>query len=280
MKRLTFLLIGLLLLPGTLRAQTALPAATQQCLAQITSRVLQQHRVYRSQLYGVTEASLEPEGAVRYDVDGRAWMKTAQNRWVSDDTTDVLSNARINETTEWAGMNELQPDESRRQSLQGIFQTPRVLTTDLLPDVIDSYRALHCRLAMVCQSVYAGAQGQTTIEIVTDGCTPLKTAPLSACGFGNTTSATEGTVVDASADALVRTHCIPLTEQLLADEAQTLKVAVAYDAATRSLLQFAGTFDAFTESWKDDVVSPLRQTVSLLHQLSRIPCFLAQCTNE
>ena len=54
-------------------------------------------------------------------------------------------------------------------------------------------------------------------------------------------------------------------------------LTVQYDAAYRSLLQFAGSFDAFANRFQGDLLEPIRQSMSLISQLSRIPCFLSQC---
>ncbi len=284
MKRILASLTALTILALPLRgnAQNGNPAPA--CITQITGRVLQQQRIFRDVLLGRAPAQREPEGAVRYTEDGASWIKTGTDRWVSaTNPNTVMNDTGINGDTEWEGMNDPQPTPVLRMTRPGILQTQGVLTSDLLPSVLDAYRAFQCRLAMVCAGVLVNGQGQNTITLQSPGCAPLVMKPLNQCQFANAAPdpRTSGLpFIDPASNVWVRSTCQPLIERVALDEQRMVTLAVSYDAAVRSLLQFSGQFDTFLSSWQTDALAPLRQTVSLVQQLTRIPCFLSQCTNE
>ncbi len=285
MRRFLALILGLSLLSAPARmvaTEVETKDPVQQCLRDITGRVAQQQRIFRSVLLGRQQASVELEGTTRFDEAGQAWIKTGENRWVSA-TGDPIEDAELDARTEWEGINDPSADASLRSHRPGLLEVREALTSDLLPGVIESYRALRCRLSMVCAGLQAGPDDPSPLTVQTPGCEPLTMEPIRSCQFANAAKDPEGSslaLVDPQGQSTVRVHCGPLIEQVARDEARMVSLAVSYDASVRSILQFAGQFDSFIDSWRSDVLTPLDQTVSLVHQLSRIPCFLAQCTNE
>jgi hypothetical protein len=185
----------------------------------------------------------------------------------------------MNRQTEWEGQSDPFTDQSWIIR-KGIFETKAAMTSELIPSITQSFRAFQCRVAAVCDAARQSFQNQTLTNgayiVASDGCAPLRMQPLAACirdGEG-----TDPLVLPQTAlDTIVRTYCDPVSAQLLDREAEMLKLAVTYDAAYRTLLQFSGQFDEFASRFKGDLIEPIRQSMSLLSQLSRIPCFLSQC---
>ncbi len=285
MRRLLAIFLGLSLLASPTRmiaTEVTTNDAVQQCLRDITGRVAQQQRIFRSVLLGRQNASLELEGATRFDDSGQAWIKTGDNRWVSG-TDEIIGDSDIDSRTEWEGMNDPDADPAFRANRLGLLNVREALTSDLLPSVIESYRAFRCRLSMVCAGLQAGPDDPSPISVQTPGCETLMMEPIRSCQFANAAKDPESsplTLIAPQSQSTIRVHCGPLIEQVARDEARMVSLVVSYDASVRSIMQFAGQFDSFIDSWRSDVLTPLDQTVSLVHQLSRIPCFLAQCTNE
>lgn len=260
-------------------AQTAmLPAA--RCIADVNARLGREQRLERGILFGVRAAKDEPLGTTRHLEDGSAWLKTRAGAWVSARARDPVTDAAIDARTErdWAW-----PDIKTRR---GIFETKGVVTSELVPEVAQTFRALQCRSLAVCAAAacsqsfdsahpprsddptcpYAG--GNFLVKI--PGCAVIPVPRLSSCTY---------TERERTFDALstVTGHCRLAAGQMMAREADMLKLAVSYDAAYRSLLQFTGTYDLFLREFEGDLLTPLRQAMSLIGQLHRIPCFLAEC---
>lgn len=261
-----------------------------QCLQQMQSRAGQQERIARQILFGRPAAADEATGNTRYDEDGNAWIKTAAGKWRTDakgyeDTT--WSDFLIDSQTEWEGMNEIEKPSPREPRMAIVAETGAT-TSQLIPEMLQLYRALQCRLNMVCQGVRASYQEQEpdpdgTITVTTPGCMPLKLKPLKLCTIPAAPSAagenptTAQSRTNAFADAIVRGECSPLVQSVLAREAAVLKFTASYDEAYRSLLQFAGNFDRFLGEFHGDLLTPIQEAMPILNQISRIPCFLSQC---
>lgn len=131
---------------------------------------------------------------------------------------------------------------------------------------------------------------ETTVPITVEpeGCEEMTMPSLSPCSFPNLQPGEGGAVTASTADTAVKdldvfnqqvidSECLPLKQDIMLREADVLRLSVAYDAGYRSLLQFSGSFDAFVFQFRGDFLRPLEQAMPLLEQLTRIPCFLAQC---
>ena len=244
---------------------------SSSCLGQTYSALDHERRLFRTELFGKKQAKDAPKAEVRYDTKGNAWIKTGDNAW--------KSLAKGFERTTWS--NQLMDQQTEKDALWetpfrfGIFETKYALTSEVLPNVIESMRTLDCRLQSVCV-VAQNSQGKTPknpVEGQIDGCLPvknLKYAPFLACSF-------EGQSTNENVPSVV-TSCQEAARTILEREMDLTKLAVSYDAAYRSLaLQLRGSLDTFADNFSPDLLTPLRQSVSVLSQLGRIPCFLAQC---
>ncbi len=271
------LVSALLLAPLQSFAQTggssssvSLPDA---CRQDVEAGLAREHRLYRRILFGLPRAAEESTGAVRYDREGNTWFKSAANTWRSQSKGfmgTTWSDALVDEMVERDPLGPSDEATFRR----GIFATRGVLTSELIPPLTQSFRALQCRALSVCEAMrkaFGKEVPQNGIYLVQiPGCRELPVrAPVSCNPKTDTPDVgTRNSVVSA---------CEGIAEALIAREAELLKLSVTYDAAYRSLLQFAGTFDDFLSVFRLDLLKPIRQSLPLLQQLSRIPCFLSQC---
>ncbi|MBI3332046.1 hypothetical protein HYZ99_03750 [Candidatus Peregrinibacteria bacterium] len=245
------------LLLGVPTGHAQVKPSADACVVSVNRELAQEQRIYRTILFGHTKAKEAPLGETRYDTSGNAWIKLDVNgtvEWRSPvDTKDGRKDATMDQIDEAA---------PRR----GIFATKQVLTSELVPPLTQSFRALRCRVAAVCEAA-ASRAGVTRVR--TPGCNELPVDPMPACQFNET--------VDRGQEALMRGYCRQVASRLLDQESELLKLAVSYDAAYRSLLHFARNFDLFLTEFRVSLLTPIRQAVGLLGQLHRIPCFSAQC---
>lgn len=214
-----------------------------------------EQRLYRSVLFGQKEAQALPRGSVRIDEDGKTWLKTMGNEWTLaeiSDEGDVRTDEEIDDGAEFP---------ARR----GIFEIRRTPTSDLIPPILQSLRALQCRLRAVCMIAAASpGSDEQSIDVQPDGCMEQTFPRLSAC-------------IDATQVTIGTDSCDSAIAAIIAQESELLKLAVAYDAAYRSLLQFAGIFEGFLHDFTFPILEPIWQAVRVIGQMNGIPCFLSQC---
>jgi len=157
---------------------------------------------------------------------------------------------------------------------KGLFNTKRVMTSDLIPSLAQSIRALQCRTNMVCQLANSSMlltkdDGSIPRTLKADGCIEVQWYSIPQCQM-----ALAKEQVDYST---VYSHCTDVAPQMVAREIELLKLLVEYDASYRSLLQFAGFFDEFLEDLRWTITGNLRQATSIIGWLQRIPCFISSC---
>ena len=281
------------LLPQAFAQEPPVKAITAQgCREQTYGRLSQQHRIERQILFGRERSEDMTLNSVRYDEDGNPWMKMKPDEWRSgakDLQSQTWTDARMDAETESEGINEI--DQGERPSTgaggrTGAFAITGVTTSELVHEyVIPVFRGYACRLEMVCQGVRASFLRQQTengglLSIETPGCQEMVMEPMDECRFSNVDPAESANQRNIAAGAditAIETECGNLAQQLIEKEAAFLRVAVAYDAAHRSLLQFAGGFDRFLDGLRGDFLAPVEQVLPLLSAFSRIPCFAAQC---
>lgn len=248
--------------------------SANDCKQEIHNALAKEQRTYRSTLFGEPNATGATIGHVRFaygcgsNLDSEEglkvhpWIKVGKNKWknVSDEETGdacIENNAEIS---------------SRR----GIFDTQKTLTSELIPYLIQSVRAVQCKTMTICErverSINAGEDAPETIESMQPmGCIKEEDQSyFESCRFAKGS----GSLPD---DAEVRTYCPRITKEMLQRESDLLRLAVEYDAAYRSLLQFAGNFDLSLKEFRWPFVATLRHAAGIIGQLSRIPCFLASC---
>ncbi|OGJ55587.1 hypothetical protein A3D88_00640 [Candidatus Peribacteria bacterium RIFCSPHIGHO2_02_FULL_52_16] len=277
MKRILLILIGiaLLLQPALVRAAAQTPSGA--CLQAVNKELSREQRIYRTMLFGFTKAADAPLGDRRYDKEGNAWIKMRKNSWRSQTKGfggATWSDAQMDLMVERDFM-------AATPVRRGIFETKKALTSELIPPLLQSFRAFRCRVEAVCKAVslsipQSGSTEGKILKVETPGCMDFAMSPVEACMLGAEKDA-DGTFAHKGDEAVARTYCTHVGQQLLERESDVLKLAVSYDAAYRSLLQFAGHFDLFLEEFRTSISTPIRQAVSLLGQLQQIPCFISQC---
>ncbi len=273
-----FLILSALLMVLLPRFVAAEGFASDRCMDDIENALSSEQRIYRTILFGLTHAEEAPLGETRYDNTRRGWIKMEKNVWVSyaEKGTDLKRTDK--EMDAQAEGDSFSPSPFRR----GIFAMSGALTSEIVPDLTQSARALKCRIAAVCEVAgltfkQSGLDPWKTFTVQPPGCMEFKDMqPLFACQLGAEHD-NDGAFAHTADESLVAGYCEQIGAQLLDREFAMLKLAVSYDAAYRSLLQFAGHFDLFTKTFRASLLTPIRQAVSLLGSLYRIPCFLAQC---
>ena len=265
---LSLSLVFLLLAPTGVRAQQT---SADDCRTRVNQELAREHRLYRAYLFGKKKAEDAPVGSVRYDRDGRAWLKTeaSSDPWINSAPTSF--------TVPWS--NDRMDDEDEHREIlpiKGIFDTKRVMTSELIPHLLQSIRALECRTATLCDVARISAAHD---EDDAQDIEPLQ--PIGCIEFSNLKTWTECHFVDPSLtfgeEFDSATYCQAVTNQLVRREQEQLKLVVEYDAGFRSLLQFAGNFDIFLREMRWPITGTLRQAAQLIGQLQRIPCFLSSC---
>lgn len=282
--RHSLILIGSALCVSVLLS-ASLPAPAQavgvsslanDCQTQIYDELSLAQTLFRARLLGVKDPKEEAKGSSRLGPDGKVWLKVGDGEdgsgaWRRDGSGDT----RTNETMR----TPILPEQ------QGIFERQQARTSDLVPELTQAYRTLACHTEAVCrnaqltldaaQTLRTNARGGTPykdwIPVQTAGCEWINVRPFTAC-YALRSKAT------VSEQSLVQDTCGSASQKLLDREADMLKLLTAYDAAYRSFLQFSGVFDHFLTEFKGDLLTPIEQATSVVSQLSRIPCFISQCS--
>ena len=167
---------------------------------------------------------------------------------------------------------------SGSREVRGIFESKGRLTSELVDPVVESYRTYRCKMASICTVLQKSFREQATMPQSIDvlGC-EQETLPLyNECFFGDDGDATKqkNTV---SQIARLTGECREILDQSLVSERALLRMATAYDAGYRSMLQYAGIMDWMLEHLSDAALRPIREMVNLLGKLHTIPCFIGQC---
>lgn len=224
------------------------------CLSAVYNRIDYEDRLWRSVVFGQPKAADAPLGSVRRDSAYRQWIKRAQDAWVwSADEDTTIDDATMD-------------DESDVSARRGLLAVRTADTSELLPPLIQSARALRCRLYSVCATARASTDAtEPVVSVAVDGCREMEMPVLEACA-------------EASPRVLTAVRgCDAIAEDTFSRNEALLELAVTYDAAYRSLAQFEGIFEGFLTDVRFPLLQPLWQTVRTLGAIDNLPCFLAQC---
>lgn len=260
------LLAGLLLLSlaaGVLPVSaSAQVVVTESCLEQMYDRMDHENRLYRSVVFGQKKSADLPEGSVQFNDEYTTWLKTGVNQWQSLDKEPGTPPE-----------NDIFMDEQADvPARRGILEIRESSTSDLIPSLLQSMRALQCRLRAVCDAARlsqlemekpeSGRSDPLTVQ--PDGCLEFELPLMTSCQAENITQIGPGTCDDAVLAILER-------------EEKLLHMTIAYDAAYRTLAQFAGIFEGFLNDFRFPLLEPLWQMVRALGSLDGMPCFTGQC---
>lgn len=229
-------------------------AAANSCEEQIYARLSQENRLYRSVLFGLSKAEDMPIGSVITADEGDSWLKVSDNNWRSPIHSGFIWNDRLAE--------ERRDVPARR----GILETQQALSSELVPSVLQAFRAMQCRLQAVCltaQLTQSTPQGQP-VKVQPAGCIAFEMPAMDTCRPVKNVPVNNG-------------GCNEQVQAILERESHILELIFAYDASYRSLMQFAGTFEGFLTDFRFPLLEPLWQMVRTLGQFDDLPCFLAEC---
>ena len=238
-----------------------------ECRKKINTELSLEQQTFRSVIFGLSSTEDAGEGEIRYDTDGRAWYKSGTDEWrtaatVEEDESDTKTNEKMTE-------------DSRTPPRKGLLETRRMTTSELIPYIGQSMRAMQCHTELIC-SIARQSIGQTDFlpqEITAQalGCISEEVTTFTSCHL----AAEENTFISEKADIL--TYCDRIAEAMVEQEMGIMELVVEYDAAHRTMLQLAGNFDLFLQEFRSPLLSSLRQMVNLVGSLNRIPCFLSSC---
>ncbi|MDD4319596.1 MAG: hypothetical protein PHW10_04720 [Candidatus Peribacteraceae bacterium] len=275
-------LLLLLSADGPARAQETAPQQSfdvrTPCATEINRALNKERFLFESALFGIRPAREERTGASRVDWKGNIWIKTESNSWATSGGPDgdiTKSNGEMDEETApdpLAPDTGIDPSEGRT----GILQTQRALTSDIIPPLLQSFRAFQCRALTVCEAADKAtgspkkdgdSASQSSLQAI--GCRPMDPAPLPLCR-----PTPVWTFVDTVA---MRSYCAPVAEELIRYEESLLGYLAHEDAAHRSLRQFGGNFEPILRMLDFSFLTPLDQASQFLGRFSRLPCFLPYC---
>lgn len=288
MKRL-IAAIGLLLflLPQSISA-TDDPAASispgaTTCVQDIDKTLNRERFLYESVLFGVRPASEERGGATRVDSEGTEWIKNDKGKWVSDGR-DAMTDDEMDRKTASDPLRDIAAE--REQGItsgateetpairHGILESQQALTSDLLPPILQSFRAFQCRAAAACEGIgrvaASGEASTETMQITIPGCETLPVKPVQSCR-------PSPLINDWNDLSVIRAHCDPVMRTMVRYQEAQLAFLTHEDAAHRTLRQFAGYLEPMLQRLRFPFVSPLRQVADFLNRWSHVPCFLPYC---
>lgn len=273
------LVVALAAAPAAAFAQSGVDApATGECLQDLYDAFGREQRLERAVIFGRPRAERAPLTAVYYDDEGNPWAKVGENEWKSpadgyEGTT--WSNGQMDAQSE----KDPQCDDGKgdtsdlerscvRLPRRGILEVRKAPTADLVEPLVQSVRALQCRLRAVCElgAESYGKNAGDTVTIEMDGCLPMTFPVMEGCRE----------LTPTTFDTLAG-NCREARRQLVQREMELLTLTTSYDAAYRSLAQFAGMFQEFLTQFRFPLIEPLWQTVRMLGQLNGVPCFQAEC---
>ena len=276
---LTFLVTILLLHPMTVHAD-----AKGECRNRVNNELAGEQRYYRAILFGKKKAEFATIGEMRYDNESIAWIKEDENKWINADPdqsglewSDDLMDTNDEYANRMGGTEDGGTNPDYLYGQRGIFETKRVLTSELIPYLLQSIRALECNINIVCEQVRLSERKKSDEESPIDipeiraqGCKQVEgKQTFPECHFGQ--GEAKGTQSDS------KTYCDEIGNQLIQREQKMLKLVVEYDAGYRTLLQFAGGFDMLVGGLQWSLTGTIRQTAGLIGKLNRLPCFISSC---
>jgi uncharacterized protein YijF (DUF1287 family) len=269
-------LLASAILPSAAFAQAGVEGPVMgECIENLYDAFGREHRLSRAVTFGQPAAENAPLTAVYYDRDGDPWVKTAENQWSSPSDEfdgETWSDGDMDDQVETDPLCENNEDDVEESCVKlprrGIFEIRKTPTSDLVHPIVQTVRALQCRLRAVCE-LAAESQGKEsgdTVTIELDGCLPMTFPVMEGCRN-----------IDSTVYNTFPTSCREARRTLVQREMELLTLTVSYDASYRSLAQFAGMFQEFLTQFRFPLIEPLWQTVRMLGGLDGIPCFQAEC---
>jgi hypothetical protein len=258
------------------------PSAAK-CLENAYQHAGREQRIHRSVLFGKKKAKDDPIGAIRYSKEFIPWKKTEEGEWKTlhpDYEFTTWGDAIWEEQDEVdiLAYDKESGDFTREGSTirRGILEIKKVGTSELISSMQQSIRALQCRLKAVCKaasrSLDKDIDPDEDIHIQPEGCEVFTFQPFRGC----LSEDHEHTSMPIARSTVKKT-CATAMEALLTQEVELLKMVASYDAAYRSILQFAGIFEQHLGDVRFPLIEPLWDVSHMMNSFNRIPCYLSQC---
>ena len=254
--------LSLSLIAVNTHVATAQDVTKNACLDTMHQELMEEDLFYRAVLFGQSTAELAEVGAVRFDGSGNPWLKTKENEW------------KAIENTTTRGDSAMEADMSPRPR-RGIFETKQAMTSELLPEILQSMRALQCRLRAVCGLVTRSQDTNAgdTISVEIDGCITQSFNRIDSCRsqqVGDTT-------LDVSIASVQVGVCEAAVQAILDRESNELAAVLSYDTSYRTLLQIGGIVSNVSTALQGSVLDVLPSMVKAATAFEDLPCFSAQC---
>jgi len=271
MKRLAS--AGMLLALFSPLTAMAAEIATPACIGDIYGALAKEQRLYRSVVFGAKEAEDLPVNSFLYDKEGKAWLKTESDTWreIEQDSNSSTGQGAAQPNGGGGSRDNGEMDKNKdTPTRRGLLEAKRTGTSDLIPPITQSLRALECRLRAVCEISSASLSAKKEadkLKVQPEGCIEMELPVLDSC------SAAEG----ISPSLIDLSLCDKAVEEIFLQESNILSLSIAYDASYRTVAQFTGMFEGFLSDFRFPLINPLWQTVRTLGGLKNIPCFLSQC---
>jgi hypothetical protein len=265
MRFLAPLFAGLLILSSS-HAPIALAqdATHSQCIDEVYASLQREMLFERSVIFGQKTAANLPRGAIRFDTLIKPWIKTADNEWKTYGNEDSpLTDASMD-------------SRSYPPRRRGILETKKALTSELIPPILQTMRAMQCRLRYVCEAALRSRASEIpqSFQLEADGCIKMTVQRFNSC---RTDESLEATSIDISTMNVQVGVCDAAAQEMMKREMSMLTLVMAYDGSYRSFLQFAGITQSFGSALRQPVLDVLSKTVMTLQNLGSGPGFTAQC---
>lgn len=265
---------GLLLALLSPLAASAADIATPACIGDIYGALAKEQRLYRSVVFGAKDAQYLPINSFLYDKEGKAWLKTETDTWreIRQDSAASSSQGGTQAGGNGGGSRDNGEMDKNKDTptRRGLLEAKRTGTSDLIPPITQSLRALECRLRAVCEissASLSAKKDEEKLKVQPEGCIEIELPVLRSCSV---TDGVSPSLVDPSL-------CDKAVKEIFLQESNILSLSIAYDASYRTVAQFAGMFEGFLSDFRFPLINPLWQTVRTLGGLKNIPCFLSQC---
>lgn len=244
---------------GSEEEEKPVEGTASECTAAINYKLGREQRQLRAAIFGQQKAADLPLGSVRFDfVYKEPWIKIKPNEWRS------LGPSSVSETLDDWNMDNDADVRARR----GILETRKAMTSELIPPILQVVRAAQCRMRSTCLLIKEARDpknwGGMGVKVYSPGCKEFEANSIDACFTTDISSIDAGT-------------CDATVDMIMDREMKMLELALSYDAAYRSLLQFSGTFEGFLDDFRFPLLQPLWQMVRAVGALDDLPCFISQC---
>ncbi len=249
--------------------------ATPACVDETYALLAKEQRLFRSVIFGAKKPENLPVNSLLYDKEGKAWLKTKKNEWKEVPKEEEEEPAGGNAGAAGGGQgtktDSAMDSAKELKTRRGLLEARRTATSDNIPAITQSLRALECRLRAVCElairSRSTEKDEEEKLKIQPTGCIEFELPVIKGC------SAVDGispSFIDVGA-------CDEAADGLFIQESNLLSLSVAYDASYRTIAQFSGMFEGFLSDFRFPLINPLWQTVRTMGGLKGLPCFLSQC---